>query len=275
MEITIDFQEEDITEEVISRILQKIQIPESIWDCWIWIAGKSDSKYTNGYGKFNLNGRSIYAHRYVYFLANRRNPSNTIDHLCNNTLCMNPLHLQDEIWAINSGRTKWAISSHCQAGHRWTENNTYHTTDGKRKCRECIKLLDKKHYHNKYEKSKIKKTNNSNTVAFKLTDEQIQTIRNKYQTGEFSQRELSREYSVSQPNIGFIVRGETYKNIHPDFRKIEPTHCSKNHKYNDINKSYTKEETLLCRECVKLTNIKRLQYKLEWQRQKQLKNQQD
>ena len=47
----------------------------------------------------------------------------------------------------------------------------------------------------------------------KLTDDDVRDIRARYATGTISQRSLASEYGVTQPNIGRIVREETWKGI--------------------------------------------------------------
>ena len=47
----------------------------------------------------------------------------------------------------------------------------------------------------------------------KLTKEQVLEIRNKYNTGKISQKELGLQYNLSQTAIGRIIRKETYKHI--------------------------------------------------------------
>lgn len=274
--------EELITDEHIKRFWQKVSIPVDKSQCWLWLAAPHNS---DSYGLFNLAGKTVKAHRVSWYLANGVDPGECLDHIeCSIRKCVNPDHLKNEIWAVNSARTKYAISEYCKSGkHKKTEDNTYvNPNTGRKRCRDCASEIDKARYSNKYEKEKLKKTNNSVMRDFnaepKLTAEEVICIRAKYETNEFSLKELAREYKVSPPAIRAIVSFKSWKDLSKyqiDYRQIEPTHCNKNHKYNDINKSYTNQGTLLCRECVKLTNVKRLQYKLEWQRQKKLKNQQD
>jgi hypothetical protein len=47
-------------------------------------------------------------------------------------------------------------------------------------------------------------------ISSKLTPEQVVEIRARAKNGE-SQRSLSQAFGVTQPNIGYIVRGETWK----------------------------------------------------------------
>lgn len=44
----------------------------------------------------------------------------------------------------------------------------------------------------------------------KLTIAQVQEIREKYATGEYSHGDLAKQYNVSDANIGLIVQGKTY-----------------------------------------------------------------
>jgi len=73
-------------------------IPDRFWshvsksdDCLLW-----RSTVRKGYGRFTVRtGRAVTAHRYAYEMAFGPIPDGmTIDHLCNNTLCVNPGHLE-------------------------------------------------------------------------------------------------------------------------------------------------------------------------------------
>ncbi len=59
--------------------------------CWTWIATKTRA----GYGRFPVDGQEQYAHRYMYERVNGPIPAGyVLDHLCRNTLCVNPDHLE-------------------------------------------------------------------------------------------------------------------------------------------------------------------------------------
>lgn len=61
-------------------------------ECWPW----AGATFGNGrYGSFKMNGSHVMAHRMAYELSVGPIPEElTIDHLCRNTLCMNPAHLE-------------------------------------------------------------------------------------------------------------------------------------------------------------------------------------
>lgn len=46
-----------------------------------------------------------------------------------------------------------------------------------------------------------------------LTDDQVRELRAKWETGEFSQRELGEQYNLAQPVISSIVHRRTYQEV--------------------------------------------------------------
>jgi len=64
--------------------------------CWTWKAGTTLA----GYGVFQISKRPhvlTYAHRYVLALVGRE--GEVTHHLCSNTLCVNPAHLEPKTHA--------------------------------------------------------------------------------------------------------------------------------------------------------------------------------
>lgn len=73
--------------------------PES--GCWIWIGSGSGKFYDKdsgegGYGQLRIHGKSWMAHRWAYEQKHGvlLDVEDTLDHLCRNTRCCNPDHLE-------------------------------------------------------------------------------------------------------------------------------------------------------------------------------------
>ena len=113
--------------------------------CWKWTGAVSSS----GYPVVSLSSggrtRSYLAHRVGYTIAKGPIPDGlTLDHLCRNTLCVNPDHLEpctehENILRGNGMSARHARKTHCKRGHGFTPENTYNRSDGGRECRSCAK----------------------------------------------------------------------------------------------------------------------------------------
>jgi len=120
----------------IERFLPKIKINDN--GCWEWTDGTNH----HGYGGFNVNNKAILSHRFIYeYYHGMICPDLTIDHLCRNRKCVNPLHLEQVSMKINNerGMSPSGINSrktHCIRGHQFTEENTI-KGKGRRRCKIC------------------------------------------------------------------------------------------------------------------------------------------
>lgn len=108
--------------------------------CWIWIR----SSHNHGYAKIMINRKVYAAHRvsYEHFVAPILD-GNVIDHLCRNTGCVNPRHLDAVSHKENVKRGdagNWQkIKTHCPQGHIYDEENTGRNQSGSRFCKACRK----------------------------------------------------------------------------------------------------------------------------------------
>jgi hypothetical protein len=130
---------------LFDRFVDKVNIVDS--GCWEWTG------WTNGvsYGKFygGKDAPKAYAHRWLYEQVVEPIPEGlTLDHLCRNTLCVNPDHLEPVTGAVNTARgtmLERAVAyqhakTHCPHGHEYTPENTYRWAGrgGKqRMCKAC------------------------------------------------------------------------------------------------------------------------------------------
>ncbi len=126
---------------------KKIQIDEN--NCWNWLGTKL-KKESGSYGRIYMgdeNNRKIkLAHviSYETFIG----PiaiGLEIDHICRNTLCVNPDHLEQVTHTENMRRKPDYQAKSCRQGHLYTEENSYfNPVSNKRFCKTCKKLNSQK-----------------------------------------------------------------------------------------------------------------------------------
>lgn len=59
--------------------------------CWLWMGWKDE----DGYGRFNVDGKHIYVHRYAFYKKHGRYPEPMGLHTCDNPSCVNPDHIYE------------------------------------------------------------------------------------------------------------------------------------------------------------------------------------
>lgn len=138
---------------VLIRFWNKVDKTET---CWLWTAYKLKA----GYGRIRIDGKNISAHRWAYESMIAPIPEGlTIDHLCRNTSCVNPEHMEVVTLQENLNRAKpWlkAIKesvatrlnkSLCPKGHKYDAENTYVRPDRQsRDCKECRREACRRNY---------------------------------------------------------------------------------------------------------------------------------
>jgi hypothetical protein len=124
----------------ITRMAKSYTI-SSTTGCWEW--NKSLSK--QGYGTFTANNKRYRAHRATYMALVGDIPEGLVlDHLCRNTRCVNPEHLEPVTQRENVLRgvgpaAQNAGKSHCPRNHALVDANLIPALarKGGRACRAC------------------------------------------------------------------------------------------------------------------------------------------
>lgn len=130
-----------LTSEDARRFLCKVSAPDEN-GCMIWKASRGGDR---NYGRFYIKNLAYMAHRIALVISGRKPlPGQVADHMCKNTMCVNPAHLRwvsdyqsqtencDSPAAINRRKTV------CKNGHPFTPENTYTHTVNSKKCRRCM-----------------------------------------------------------------------------------------------------------------------------------------
>lgn len=121
--------------------------------CWNWTGATNNGERPGRYGVMNFNGKSSTAHRASYTEWKGDIPKGwEVDHLCGNTLCVNPEHLEavDRKTHLlhrtpTSLASRNAAKTHCPSGHPYTAENTVvrNQSSGRsglaRFCKQCLK----------------------------------------------------------------------------------------------------------------------------------------
>ncbi len=128
-------------------------IPEHT--CWEWSAGKSDW----GYGSIHNGVTSVHSHRVSWELHFGKIPKNMhVCHMCDNPGCVRPEHLflgtakDNAADMCSKGRHPNQLKTKCKNGHKYTEDNTYRSPRGDRRCRSCAGIADTIRYKTKISK---------------------------------------------------------------------------------------------------------------------------
>lgn len=117
--------------------------------CWAWNAAKG-----RGYGVITYNGKAGVAHKIAYELLHGKVKEGLeLDHLCKNTFCVNPSHLEQVTHSENCRRgthgrkcqERGAKITHCPQGHEYSGDNLYIKPNGHRECRQCVRDSGKRY----------------------------------------------------------------------------------------------------------------------------------
>lgn len=142
----------------VERFWAKVE-PEPNSGCYLWV-GAIQRRRHGAYGVFQAYGQRTTnsAHVFAYRMAKGALPIGTeIDHLCRNTQCVNPDHLEAVPRRVNllRGQTLVAMNAektHCPKGHSYEGENVkyiFGRTGTMRVCRECLRQKARLRYWTK------------------------------------------------------------------------------------------------------------------------------
>ncbi len=127
--------------------------------CAVWLAGLD----SDGYGRFRVDGISLYAH---HFLVGKAPPGLQWDHVkargCEHRECVWPDHLEAVTSGENTRRGNaglvWGAmqraKTHCPQGHEYTPENTYLQSGRRRRCRTCNRAAALACYHRRQQRAR-------------------------------------------------------------------------------------------------------------------------
>ena len=119
--------------------------------CWEWVGFVNRGGYAKTWDRRTKT--KVYAHRHMYEKYRGAIPEGLqIDHVCRNTKCVNPWHLEvvtcrenllrgDTLTAHNASKTR------CIHGHEYTPENTGKNSGGWRICLACRREWDRRRYY--------------------------------------------------------------------------------------------------------------------------------
>lgn len=132
----------------IARFWGQVRVQDD--GCWLWTGPRKNCPNGVQYGSTSHQGKAIAAHRLAWMLFRGPIPEGLhIDHLCRVTRCVNPAHLEPVTQrenvlrgvgfaAVNAAKTE------CIRGHEFTPENTIVHCGGKRACRTCVNVGQKR-----------------------------------------------------------------------------------------------------------------------------------
>lgn len=127
--------------------LEESYVVDPATGCWEWTRCRS-SRSPGGPAYAALSSGN--AHRWVYQQVVGPIPKGMhLDHVCRNTGCVNPEHMEIVTPAENNRRKNEALgrgqyATHCPHGHEYTPENTMPAHGKNRQCRECNRAASRR-----------------------------------------------------------------------------------------------------------------------------------
>lgn len=129
------------------RVWEKISLDEG--GCWLWSGSKTDGYgMTLRYSRLDGRSRNVGVHRWLLEVETGTVGEQALHGKCRQRHCVNPEHLrwgnnsENQLDSVEDGTHVWARKTHCPHGHTYSQENTYHTRNGRRLCLTCKRKQD-------------------------------------------------------------------------------------------------------------------------------------
>lgn len=201
------------------RLWAKVTIAGSN-ECWIWNGAKCRLGYGriwvgDAFGKPRCRG----AHEIAWESKYGPVPNGKeLDHLCRNSSCVNPAHLEPVTHRENLLRSpffrfKNHVDQVCSKGHKLTPENTLTIKNRKtgvvtRRCRICHREIMQRHYDLHLKRDFPNRKGEANNKA-KLSEQKVREIRSSCETYAI----LAKRYDVAPTCIGAIKNRKTWVHV--------------------------------------------------------------
>ena len=126
----------------VDRLLDRVLVGDG---CWEW----DGAHIPEGYASIEVGGRQVGVHVLMYEAFVGLIPAGEeVDHLCRNTGCVRPSHLESVTHQENLRRGNSPVGinarrEECASSHPFTPENTYIRANGNRTCRECVRQANR------------------------------------------------------------------------------------------------------------------------------------
>jgi hypothetical protein len=234
------------------RLLNKIKIGDG---CWEWQGSKDKS----GYGVFSMKNSSglhkgFRAHRVTYEVLIGDIPDGlVIDHLCRNTSCVNPTHLEPVTNAENIRRGESGIheksKTRCPKFHPYDKENTRYDVrkngNIKRYCFECYKIK----MIQSAARAKHRKEEKESRIIIGAKDRTHCPKNHPYNSDNtYYDSNGHRECKTCVAEAGKKRYAKKLEKLNKVYKK-DRTHCTNGHLFTDSD--YAKNGHRRCKQCAR------------------------
>jgi len=163
---------------VAERFFRQVEKTDS---CWLWVGLKNQK----GYGRLNIAGSMVLAHRLSWTLHGGENPHDRcVLHRCDVPACVNPAHLFLGTRADNNADMRV----------KGREGRAFGNMSGRRKRPECFPIGEK-------------------WPQSRLTENDVKSLRREYAAGSISFAKLGKKYGIGHTHAENIVKRRKWAHV--------------------------------------------------------------